>query len=143
MKKKFFILFSNSILLVFSLLFFEFYFRFQNKNIKSSSIETSRMIRLRELNPNSMAYFRPSDDSMKYSTSLENKVYKIETDSHGYIMPSGDLNATIKIVFHGGSTTECIYVTEILFWGNQAAGAGGTSRRRRGTGRPHNPNRFL
>ena len=90
----------------------EFILRFQNKNIKSSSIKTERVIRLAELNPNSLSFFRPSSSYLKYSPSLKDKIYRVETDSNGYIMPSGREDAQIKIVFHGGSTTECLYVTE-------------------------------
>ena len=112
MKKLLLILFSNTILLAFSFLILEFFFRYQNKNLKSSSIDTSRAIRLKELNPNAIAYFRPSSDYLKYSTSLSDEVYKIETDDYGFIKPSGNLKADIKIIFHGGSTTECLYVSE-------------------------------
>jgi len=112
LKKNFLILISNLTLFAFFLIVFEVFLRFQNKNIKSSSTETERVIRLRELNPNSLSYFRPSSSYLKYSPSLENKIYRVETDSNGYIMPSGKEDSQIKIVFHGGSTTECLYVTE-------------------------------
>ena len=65
MKKLLLILFSNTILLAFSFLILEFFFRYQNKNLKSSSIDTSRAIRLKELNPNAIGYFRPSADYLK------------------------------------------------------------------------------
>ena len=55
------------------------------------------MIRLRELNPNSKSYFRPSDDYMKYSTSLENKVYKTIKDLHNYEIPEISTIQTSKV----------------------------------------------
>ena len=112
MKKILLIFFSNTLILAILLIFSEYFLRYQSKNAKSSSIDTSRAIRLRELNPDAIKYFRPSADYLRYSTSLKNDIYKIQTDQNGYIMPSGDLNSDIKIVFHGGSTTECIYVSE-------------------------------
>ena len=112
MKKNFFIFITNVSLFAFFLIVIEVFLRFQNKNIKSSSIETERVIRLRELNPNSLSYFRPSSSYLRYSPSLENKIYRVETDRNGYIMPSGKEDSQIKIFFHGGSTTECLYVTE-------------------------------
>ena len=61
-----------------------------------------------------MSLVNPSHAYMSRTDSLEDKDYKIETDHEGFIEPTGNAANSVKIIFHGGSTTECLYVDEDL-----------------------------
>lgn len=74
-----------------------------------------RFIKLREHRPNTVRYERPSRNYIKNITpnTVERKYYKIETDPDGFIRPSDIYESPdLKIVFLGGSTTECLYMDE-------------------------------
>lgn len=73
-----------------------------------------RFIKLREHPPLQNKYERPSRNYIKnLPGQLERKYYKVSTDSFGFISPSHLYeNPDLKIVFLGGSTTECLYMEE-------------------------------
>jgi lysophospholipase L1-like esterase len=74
-----------------------------------------RDVRLREYSPSINTYIHPTDEYMKrFNTKqLVQKKYRFRTDSMGFIMPSKiHEKPDIKIVFLGGSTTECGFVEE-------------------------------
>lgn len=88
----------------------------QNKNLKFNEI---RYVILKEsYPPNYTIKITPQDLYMKNTSNLEQKPYKITTDSNSYIIGEDDdlLEANKKlpvdIIFFGGSTTECGYVDE-------------------------------
>jgi len=101
------------------------YTEHRSKNIKTvirqyhaSSIidhNIGRFIKLREHKPNTIKKERPTRNYLRNiePNSLERKYYVLRTDEHGFIKPS-NIHATpdIKIVFLGGSTTECLYMDE-------------------------------
>ena len=71
-----------------------------------------RRLNLREWEPNTDYQFSPSPERRRYPQGGLREVYNLSTDGQGFIEPSvrhekPDLN----IVFLGGSTTECLYVT--------------------------------
>jgi len=73
----------------------------------------NRSIRLREHMPYMDKYIRPDANYMRTVDSLEQKNYRLRTDSNGFIIPSGSASkASTTILFLGGSTTECMYVDE-------------------------------
>lgn len=67
-----------------------------------------RVIRLREWNPNTSDIKVPNRD---YGTV---KPYRVRVDQNGFIKPKGEYHSTadLRIVFLGGSSTECLYVDE-------------------------------
>ncbi len=71
-----------------------------------------RYARLREHLPFTNISVTPSDEYLKETDSLEKKPYRFSVDRDGFIEPSS-VHATpqIKIVFLGGSSTECFYVS--------------------------------
>lgn len=72
-----------------------------------------RHIRLRECNPGSGGVQVPTAQDLSEADSLENKKYPISVDENGFIKPTGENeNPDISIVFLGGSTTACLYVSE-------------------------------
>lgn len=74
-----------------------------------------RFIKLREHKPNQERFERPSRNYMKHVApdTIERKYYRINTDENGFIGPSSiHANPDFKIVFLGGSTTECLYLEE-------------------------------
>jgi hypothetical protein len=74
-----------------------------------------RFIKLREYPPNTVRQERPSRNYMKNiaPNTIERKYYKLAIDSDGFIEPSAiHADPEIKIVFLGGSTTECLYMEE-------------------------------
>jgi lysophospholipase L1-like esterase len=101
------------------------YTEFENKNIKTILHQyyvgkiidnnVGRFIKLREHRPNQEKFERPTRNYIKNlePNSLERKYYKVATDKHGFIGPSEiHDNPDYKIVFLGGSTTECLYMDE-------------------------------
>ncbi len=98
---------------------------FENKSIKkivhqhhvANIIDNNvgRFIKLREYRPNQEKLERPTRNYIKniYPNTIERKYYRVVTDSNGFIGPSEiHENPDIKIVFLGGSTTECLYMEE-------------------------------
>lgn len=88
-------------------IFFQYYFgKIIDNNI-------GRFIKLREHAPSKTLYERPTRRYIKNISpnSLERKYYPMVTDQEGFIMgPSTHRSPKLKIVFLGGSTTECLYM---------------------------------
>jgi lysophospholipase L1-like esterase len=75
----------------------------------------NRIIRLRELRPNMAGFVQPDKDYLEGTENLVDKKYFVHTDSNGFLInPLQSQNEEEKIVFLGGSTTECLYVTETM-----------------------------
>ncbi|MBI4688395.1 MAG: SGNH/GDSL hydrolase family protein [Nitrospirae bacterium] len=73
----------------------------------------TRHILLRENPPLSIRYIRATDKELKRTDSLTDKAYRLEIDEDGFVSPSRiHEKPDVKIVFLGGSTTECMYVDE-------------------------------
>lgn len=74
-----------------------------------------RFIKLREHRPNQVKLERPTRNYLKNIApySIERKYYRVATDQNGFIGPS-EIHPVpdLKIVFLGGSTTECLYMEE-------------------------------
>ncbi len=101
------------------------YTEFESKNVKTLLRQyfvgkvvdnnVGRFIKLREHAPNTVRMERPSRNYISHiaPNSVERKYYRVATDQHGFIGPS-EIHAQpdIKIVFLGGSTTECLYMEE-------------------------------
>ncbi len=85
------------------------------KDLKQSS-PPPRYMPLREHLLNYDTNWTPSDDYIKlYTDSLEQKPYRIRTNSEGFIIGPDDLgrdHEKLDIIFYGGSTTECGFVDE-------------------------------
>ena len=101
------------------------YTEFESKSIKTIVHQyyvgkiidnnVGRFIKLREHRPNQEKFERPSRNYIRNiaPNSIERKYYRVATDEHGFIGPSQiHENPDIKIVFLGGSTTECLYMEE-------------------------------
>ncbi len=75
-----------------------------------------RFIKLREFEPNQIKQDRPSRDYLANLDGdyLERKWYQIATDENGFILGAKPhhVEPDLKIVFLGGSTTECLFVDE-------------------------------
>lgn len=77
--------------------------------------DIGRFIVLREYKPNSVLFERPTRELMSHvaPNTITRKYYRVSTDRHGFIGPSEIYpQADKKILFLGGSTTECLYVDE-------------------------------
>ena len=78
---------------------------------KKSGIK--RAINFRENHPEVDRVIRPEDPILQNSDNLIEQDYPFRTDSNGFLLPNNNhSNPDHKIVFIGGSTTECIYVNE-------------------------------
>lgn len=73
-----------------------------------------RFIKLREHAPSQQRKERPTRNYVKnVPGTLERKYYALNTDAYGFISPSHiHEKPDAKIVFLGGSTTECLYMEE-------------------------------
>ena len=72
-----------------------------------------RAINLRENHPESNRVIRPEDPILQNSDNLIDQEYPFRTDGNGFLLPNNNhANPDHKIIFIGGSTTECIYVKE-------------------------------
>jgi lysophospholipase L1-like esterase len=72
-----------------------------------------RYIKLREFNPLYRDVLVPSQEAMRVSDGLVQKPYVLRVDRQGFIMPAKiHDHPDLTIAFLGGSTTECVYVTE-------------------------------
>tara|TARA_R110002110_G_scaffold383245_4_gene594678 strand:+ start:36800 stop:37837 length:1038 start_codon:yes stop_codon:yes gene_type:complete len=71
-----------------------------------------RFIKLREHEPNKSKPDRPSRNYVKNIPGhLERRYYAMDIESNGFIAPSAvHEQPDIKVVFLGGSTTECLYM---------------------------------
>lgn len=101
------------------------YTEFESKNLKTILRQyfvgkvvdnnVGRFIKLREHAPSTVRLERPTRNYISHiaPNSVERKYYRVATDQHGFIGPS-DIHAhpDVKIVFLGGSTTECLYMEE-------------------------------
>jgi hypothetical protein len=98
---------------------------YQSKSLKRILLEkhaafiidrnVGRFINLREYKPNTVTLLRPSHDYMTHiaPNAIERQYYRLAIDQHGFIAPSQIHDSPDrKIVFLGGSTTECLYVDE-------------------------------
>lgn len=84
-----------------------------SKNVNSSQV--SRYIRLKEHLSLQNIKIRPKLEDIKDSNQLKNKDYYFKTDKNGFIIPQINyLNPDFSIIFLGGSTTECSFVSEDL-----------------------------
>jgi len=80
---------------------------------KNNKKQITRQINLREHNLNSINYHNIPNKELRFISNIENKTYRIEIDSSGFIFPSQvHKSPDTKIIFYGGSTTECLYVDE-------------------------------
>jgi hypothetical protein len=76
---------------------------------------TQRYIRLKEHRPFFSHNITPSKGEIENSDSLIRKQYLLRVDENGFIMPSRiNITPDLSIVFLGGSTTECKFVTEMI-----------------------------
>jgi lysophospholipase L1-like esterase len=71
-----------------------------------------RYVRLREHPPGEKLIRFPDPSYLRATDSLDVRGYPWEIDEDGFILPSGVHSAPdLRIVFLGGSTTECMFVT--------------------------------
>ena len=76
-------------------------------------METVRAIRLREHHPGLNKIIHPDEYYLSLTDNLIAQDYPFRVGDNGFLLPHNDYkNPDIKIVFLGGSTTECMYVTE-------------------------------
>ncbi|MGB0403677.1 MAG: SGNH/GDSL hydrolase family protein [Salibacteraceae bacterium] len=74
---------------------------------------SDRSIRMRERQPEFFQCITPNYEQLSNSDALIEKEYCLTTDSNGFIQPSRiHSSPEISIVFLGGSTTECEFVSE-------------------------------
>lgn len=75
--------------------------------------EIVRAIRLREHHPGLNITIHPDDYYLAGTDNLITQDYLFRVDNNGFILPHNDYDdPDHKIVFIGGSTTECMYVSE-------------------------------
>lgn len=75
--------------------------------------EIVRAIRLREHHPGLNKIIYPDEYYLSKTDNLIAQDYLFRIDNNGFILPHNNYdNPDNKIVFIGGSTTECMYVTE-------------------------------
>jgi len=75
--------------------------------------EIVRAINLREHHPGLDKIIRPTEYYLAKTDNLKIQDYPFRIDNDGYILPHNNYdNPDHKIIFIGGSTTECMYVTE-------------------------------
>lgn len=92
----------------------EYFLASQTDKLQKGS-GVKRNIRLREHQPDQDIYMKPDNAYMKKTDSLEQKQYRFRTDNNGFIRPTNiHADPDFRIVFLGGSTTECLYVDEEL-----------------------------
>lgn len=100
------------------------YTEFESKNVKTILRQyfvgrvvdnnVGRFIKLREHAPSTVKLERPTRNYLSHiaPNTVERKYYRVATDEHGFIGPILHQEPDIKIVFLGGSTTECLYMEE-------------------------------
>ncbi|MGC9326604.1 MAG: SGNH/GDSL hydrolase family protein [Candidatus Hinthialibacter sp.] len=85
----------------------------EGSRIYAVSKRKLRTIRLREHPPGTHFAVQPDAGYLQRTDSLDNRFYKIEIDEKGFIQPSRVYeDPDFELVFLGGSTTECMYVSE-------------------------------
>ena len=82
----------------------------KNRGMPHHGAGTQRHIRFREHNPHAFQEIFPDDYFFaNFAPSLERRSFRIQIDDNGFIFPScKHANPDLKIVFLGGSTTECL-----------------------------------
>ena len=82
--------------------------------IESKNKQTiTRAIALREHHPNLDKEILADNAYLSRTDNLITRNFQFRTDRNGYILPRNNYEKPdVKIVFIGGSTTECMYVTE-------------------------------
>jgi len=101
------------------------YTEFESKNLKTLlhqffvgrvvANNVGRFIKLREHAPDTLKQERPTRNYISHiaPNTVERKYYPVRTDENGFIIgPTEHVHPDIKIVFLGGSTTECLYMEE-------------------------------
>lgn len=74
-----------------------------------------RYVELREHKPNSVIMQRPYENYLSYSNTLVDTIYEMRIDSDGFIKGAQEINKdNVDIIFFGGSTTECEFVSESI-----------------------------
>lgn len=87
--------------------------KLKNKNTTNSQL--TRYVRLKEHSALQNIIIRPKKEDIKDSNQIKDKNYYFKTDSNGFILPQVNYyNCDFSIVFIGGSTTECSFVSEEL-----------------------------
>jgi lysophospholipase L1-like esterase len=87
--------------------------KIKNRNVMAEI--PSRYIRLKEHAANQNRSVKPWPEYLKNTDNLEVVSYQFRTDENGFILPANNhQNPDLKIVFLGGSTTECSFVNESL-----------------------------
>ena len=80
---------------------------------QQNSAETVRAVRLREHHPGLKRIIFPDEIYLATTDNLIVQDYPLNIDSNGFILPHNNYdNPDYEIIFLGGSTTECMYVTE-------------------------------
>jgi len=76
---------------------------------------TRRYIRLKEMDPHFCEVLRPSANDFKILEGVIDKDYLLRSDENGFILPTKiHDHPDLRLVFLGGSTTECMKVGEDL-----------------------------
>lgn len=108
----FFTFFSIFIFLVDKLFIF---LSINTLNIYTLQNSSNRSIILREIIPDLDYNIRPDSRYISETQGLENKLYKVKTDSDGFIVNSQNFSkdkTNADIIFYGGSTTELLFIDE-------------------------------
>jgi lysophospholipase L1-like esterase len=72
-----------------------------------------RVIKLREHQPLTQMRLRFPTAHLRFTDNVFTKTYKLDIDANGFIKPSQKYaHPDLSIVFLGGSTTECMYVSQ-------------------------------
>ncbi len=99
--------------LLISLLIIDRLMQYFQTNEPRQGPEIVRAIRLREHHPGLNKIIYPNEFYLADTDNLVAQEYPFRIDNNGFILPHNDYNdPDYKIVFIGGSTTECMYVTE-------------------------------
>ena len=107
------ILMALAVFCLLGLILAENILKYKNKvsGIQSRGVE--RYIVLRENPPSTSTFRAPEDVYLRDTDSLIKKKYRIAIDRNGFMEPSErHVNPDKKIVFLGGSTTECKWMEE-------------------------------
>ena len=80
--------------------------------VNESTPKNDRHIRLREWQPNTVFIAAPPAIRDNDTEGFTKNLYRLEIDQNGFIGPSGiHEKPALEIVFIGGSTTECMFVS--------------------------------
>jgi lysophospholipase L1-like esterase len=101
------------IVLFFSLLIIDRLMQYFQAIEPHRGLEIVRAIRLREHHPGLNKIIYPDEFYLANTDNLIAQEYPFRIDNNGFILPHNNYDdPDYKIVFIGGSTTECMYVTE-------------------------------